>query len=941
MGSAGATEVKAKFERLGQGPIEVPQEHDLGLDLLVQARDERGFDAGLLFGVQVKSGSASGSSDYFRSPCKNPDGVVEGWWHRERESKHFDAWIRHGLAVILVLHDLDTSTSYWAQVTPEDVRSTGKGFKICVPASQVIDEEHLPALLEVAASKRAPASWEGSAWLRSGAAVSPGDRLRHALLVPRLVAPHRNVGFAHAIGPEEALALLAQVRIADLDHFASRHSSVPSLEEAGRSGSWQWQLVAAYGAVLLDGDTTAVTGLISSAPGPAERTAATVVAACALLEDEKYAQALQLLTAEIDRDEAEPADFAWLLVQRARVRTELADDHGAGEDAALARITVLLAPKDPTTSAVAAAAAESIFRAAPWDEGELEAFITASDTAASWWRTQNLASAYEQAMDRTFDHWAQTGSIGLGQGNPVYNELEAARWTANLSAHVGAWRACTSLLARQILLDAEQDQDGQGDEESGNALGLLRISGDVSALTKAVQQLRRLGPVAPVVRTVRSVVAQSWSVRAFRAHLELWEHAGDLLEAPAADAAAAHCTALFNGGVQIPPSVSANTDVAHHALLALGGVLEAATTTVHEQVRDLLVARAPWARPALAQPVVQLIFRLADDVFHAPSARDEWRKAALRHTGELNGICVAMLGRIAHTDSEARTALIEQIKAGDFAALAAVGEVTTLGADVGQHAISRLTQEIRALLTGLDQGQWRMRTIDDARALAVLNIAYPQHARWDEIVELVGHPEAPGDYKRGVCLLLSRNTEQIPDQVREDLATALRRAVDSATPPAGPPSGFTEVGGAESWLATALGLLTPEQQAAWRARLLTGNWQQRADAVFLIHLLHRPEDTPLLLALLSDPHHRVRIEAAYEIASRAKQETPDLDARAGLRRAASDTSVVIPQAVAQALADTTILNEDVQDAIATVKNHPSATVRRLACRRTRSSATSP
>jgi hypothetical protein len=131
-GSAGHSLVKAQLQLLHQGATDLSGAHDLGLDLLVQARDERRFDAGLLYGVQVKSGRASlggkkgdegtrKGGKYFSEPVKDDEGKVTGWWYRDDDSRHLDSWIRHDLPVIIVLHDLDTQKSHWAHVRAQDV----------------------------------------------------------------------------------------------------------------------------------------------------------------------------------------------------------------------------------------------------------------------------------------------------------------------------------------------------------------------------------------------------------------------------------------------------------------------------------------------------------------------------------------------------------------------------------------------------------------------------------------------------------------------------------------------------------------------------------------------------------------------------------------------------------------------------------------------------
>jgi hypothetical protein len=170
IGGAGASEVTAAFELLGWGTVENTR-HDLGTDLYVCARDERLFDLGLLVGVQVKTGEITGArrSRYFREEVRDPDGAVSGWWFRDDDRSHIDAWLSHGLPHLIVLHDLTSRTSYWEHVTSETVVPTGKGAKVLVQKANTIDDAHQDALLKVAATVRAGVAWEGSAWIGAAA----------------------------------------------------------------------------------------------------------------------------------------------------------------------------------------------------------------------------------------------------------------------------------------------------------------------------------------------------------------------------------------------------------------------------------------------------------------------------------------------------------------------------------------------------------------------------------------------------------------------------------------------------------------------------------------------------------------------------------------------------------------------------------------------------
>jgi Domain of unknown function (DUF4365) len=305
----GVSEVSANFERINWAPVPNAQ-HDLGTDLFVHARDARRFDRGLPVGVQVKAGPS-----YFQQPAYAEDGSLLGWWYYEEHAEHFDDWVTHGLPHLLVLHDLDSRVSYWVHVTAKAVQSTGKGAKILVPAGQTIDHDHFDDLLAVAASHQPVIDLQGSVWAASARNLPPARRLRHAVLVPRLVAPHPNTGFGTVIGPEEAVALLAQGRVRHLEEFTRRHNAVPGIEEAASSRDWRWRFVAALGRLFVQGDRNAVAATITDAPNPASRAAACVVTACTLMDAERHTEAVALLSEQ--PDDASPVDWAWILTQRA------------------------------------------------------------------------------------------------------------------------------------------------------------------------------------------------------------------------------------------------------------------------------------------------------------------------------------------------------------------------------------------------------------------------------------------------------------------------------------------------------------------------------------------------------------------------------------------------------------------------------------------------
>jgi hypothetical protein len=386
-GGAGVSEVMGKFERIGWGPVR-NEAHDLGTDLLVQARDSRRFDRGLIVGVQVKAGPT-----WFETEERDQDGAMVGWWYCESDAKHFDDWVTHGLPHLLILHDLEKDVPYWVHVTSDRVARTGKGCKILVPADQTVDREHLDDLLAVAARQKAAPIVEGSAFGASAGVTPPARRLRYALVAPRLVAPHPNLGFERPITPEEALALIAQGRLHDLLTFAERHAEVPDPEQDAPSGDWRWSFVRALWVWVTNDDITLLRVALDSAPDTFAQAASAVVLGCALLRQESHHEVIVVLDELIGRDQLGPVDQAWLLVQRARVRADIGEVAGARADAADAQRHLVADADDVTGSALAAAAAWQLFSTADLGEGKLDEVLTASDTAVSWWRSQTISWA--------------------------------------------------------------------------------------------------------------------------------------------------------------------------------------------------------------------------------------------------------------------------------------------------------------------------------------------------------------------------------------------------------------------------------------------------------------------------------------------------------------------------------------------------------------------
>ncbi len=266
-GTSGESEVLAEFERLGWGGV-LDSRHDTGTDLYLRPRDARRYELGAVMGAQVKTGPS-----YFGSTHKDTEGEIIGWWFADDDREHFDYWLRHALPHVVILRDQDRSISYWAHITPDRIVSTGKGAKILVPASQVVDANHNEALSDVALTQLPSPSWDGTAW--TGAVhLSPAEEIRHALITPRLIAPHPNLA-PESISGVEALAMQVLLRselervLKPVNGLAVAGDNVKwrglSLDEARVTGDWCWLATAALHLLHYQGDSAELLQLIERA----------------------------------------------------------------------------------------------------------------------------------------------------------------------------------------------------------------------------------------------------------------------------------------------------------------------------------------------------------------------------------------------------------------------------------------------------------------------------------------------------------------------------------------------------------------------------------------------------------------------------------------------------------------------------------------------------
>ena len=952
-GTAGESEVASDFQRLGWGAIENAR-HDLGTDLFLAARDERRFDLGLLVGAQVKAGPTA-----FSEPKQGDDGDIEGWWYRDSDGKHIEAWLEHSLPHLIVLRNMDERVSYWAHVTHDAVVSTGKGAKILVPRAQIVSADQREALLKIARTQRPSIQWEGSIWT-AGAELSPRHLLRYALVVPRLVAPHPNAGVSGGLSPEQGIAMLMQARAREFASFAQKHDDVPSISEAAESSDWRWRFAHALHKRLITDDPLALISAAEDAPSPDNRAAATVTVAAAFIERNRSEEAVDLLSAALDRDDAEPVDHAWLQIQRARARAEIGQLRDARADALAVVGIRSAAPHDATATAFAGAAANLLFEtsgwgateleqgttgsdtAAPhdatatafagaaanlpsetpgWGATELERAITGSDTAATWWRQQTTARGLGAIVARTFGEWAADTSTRFGPDD-ANNQTFAASLLASHVGSQGGWRHLAGLVGCNRLMELDRHADPKS---ACDGLNELRLAGAAKEVTLAARRLATNGPATAITMALSAVDLDRSSRTTAKADLALLKIGGHLADTATAARAVGQLLEILDDRSDFLGRATASSGVRYEAIEALAGVIPGASGSDHEAIRDYVLALDGVKNQIAAKTYGKVVEALPASVWdERVTARA--RQAADGHDSALS---VALLGVAAPHDAAASERLIAFAQAGSLNALSAFGDVSKLPADVASTTIERLATNADGIVAAAQNGTFSGGGVDVGSALVILNAWHPDSAKWDPLLRLLdADVVSPGD-KHAALDSLEALVDRVPTEVREALVPiALRIARGEAPQVPDPFGGPSTVAGRATRLLIAVGGLDAEESADRLVDLLLGGSPDRRWAAHVASRSENAEQVGVLVALSADADPTVRVAAATGLARAVVAGEGGRAAERALQACIADPGALVPNHVAATLREAG--GDSAEELLGPLRQHPSGHVRTAA-----------
>ena len=519
-GLARRLEAQVIFADIGWAPP-VKLSDDIGTDLVTFARDdaapedkENAWDLGAPVFMQVK-----GSPTEYLKPANKRKGEP-GWWFDESDTYHFDHWLSFGLPYLLVLVD------------PEPDRVLGRGDRRRDHLHRQGPQDLRPVYPDCRRDQHRGADQDRGLPAqvrprRDGLGgelndLGPADRLRTALVLPRLVAPHGNRTI-EKVGFEEAVAMVLRNRYSAFSQRA-RQGQCPKVED------WETHKEWTGGSCTRSTRSSPLAAATDSKNS--QRTPGTVSNAmhASSYRPARPTRATGNRTPSTScsppwRPSPPTADGSWCR----RLRSS------SSSTSPRKRSTPPRRPWSPrkrstVTFPSAPSAARRIHpvRNPGFGAGDLEATITAQDHAGNWWRAQDVSWALEKDLKYRFEGWTANNTIHF-INSTARDDLATVAWTAAFSGAWNSWRHLTAMNAKLTFTSTSDPT------RVAAALGALIFIGEKKAAKDATRKMWLDGPLDTLHFLVNAIAYREWTKRDEGATMAVLSKAGDLLDAKAAD----------------------------------------------------------------------------------------------------------------------------------------------------------------------------------------------------------------------------------------------------------------------------------------------------------------------------------------------------------------------------------------------------------------------
>ena len=721
-------------------------------DLLVFVRDHQYFDLGGFIKVQVGN---------WPSLMKNPstDNGRVGWWVRDF-TYHDDPFPR-----LLVLFDENSEEAYWVHVTKDKVLGTGQEQKIFVPKENVINNESVDSLVDVAFGKLPqPAELPG---------VPDADRLRYALIAPQLIVPHPHLPL-RTLSSAEAIALLslAQMRMLKgtmeykITGALRSHHDDPS-----------WRLYSALFKWIDKRQTDAILSFPSANVEANVAAAAEVIKATVLFEEHLPRRACEILKDALAvRDDYNPVDLAWLQVHLARNLIEIGEFDEAWDLALEASLIGRREYQDPTARYVAGVAMEFVFQLNDLTgrqeaENLFRTIMKYSPDSSSWLRTQILAGGLTDFIEKNYPQWRDAEII---LGKEYDNTIVKAHSTSlitGFAADANAWRPAVAAFACYCLLSAAST------DELVYALNILRVAGAQDELELATSRFLHFGPVEPLTRIMNELSLEDATKSSLPCDFALVGNCVALLDTRTVDNHALwFLNELKNPSKTYVFGISRWYE--NEIIQVLAKIYGACSSEVMAKIQDYLITIPGIQDLELAASYAKLIKSIIADDLNQGKEWDNEKLQKLVTRGKIdNELLKGTIEQLRAVHDTNYDRLFGKIRIGDLNALASWQDFDHLPDGIVQRAVLHLANLVDHIIataaSGTLPGSYS-RSYSHLSILVHLNISHPHCANWRPCLRMFNNRVSSIDLVPGIETMIDEY-QKIPADVVRDMREPLMR----------------------------------------------------------------------------------------------------------------------------------------------------------------------
>ena len=704
-------------------------------DLLVFVRDHQHFDLGGFIKVQVGN---------WPSLMKNPstDNGRVGWWVRDF-AYHDDPFPR-----LLVLFDENSEEAYWVHVTKDKVLGTGQEQKIFVPRENVINNESVDSLVEVAFGKL-PQSAELPG-------VPDADRLRYALIAPQLIVPHPHLPL-RTLSSAEAIALLSLAQMRMLKG-TMEYKITGALRSHHDDPSWRL-----YSALFKWIDKRQADAILSFPSANVEANvaaAAEVIKATVLFEEHLPQRACEILKdALAARDDYNPVDLAWLQVHLARNLIEIGEFDEAWDLALEASLIGRRQYQDPTARYVAGVAMEFVFQLNDLTgrqeaENLFRTIMKYSPDSSSWLRTQILAGGLTDFSEKNYPQSRDDAKIILGKEcETTISKAHSTSLMTGFAADANAWRRAAAAFACYFLLSADSI------DELVYALNILRVAGVQDELELATSRFLHFGPAEPLAQIMNELSLKDATKSSLPCDFALVENCVALLDTRTVDNHALWLLKeLKNPSKTYVFGISRWYE--NETIQVLAKIYGACSSEVMAKIQDYLITIPGIQDLRLAASYAELIKSIIEDDLNQGKAWDL-----------LKGTIEQL--RAVHDTNYDR--LFGKIRIGDLNALASWQDFDNLPDGIVQRAVLHLANLVDHIIataaSGTLPGSYS-RSYSHLSILVRLNISHPHCANWRACLRMFNNHVSSIDLVPGIETMIDEY-QKIPADVARDMREPL------------------------------------------------------------------------------------------------------------------------------------------------------------------------